>query len=333
MTKVAILDDYQRVALQMADWSPVTARAAITVFDHHLGDVDSVATALADFEIISSMRERTAFPRVLFERLPKLKLLTITGPWVNTLDMAAANDHGVTVAATLGSLRDGSPEMAHAHHATPELTWALIMAVTRNLGREDRALRAGLWQHTMGRQLWGRTIGIVGLGNIGLIVAGYAKAFGMKVIAWSPNLTDERAAAAGVARVDKSTLFAHSDVVTVHMKPAASTFGLVGPGEFALMKPDAIIINTSRGPIIDEPALLEALQTGRIGGAGLDVFNQEPLPVDHPLRRLDNVQLTPHIGYVTREHYEIFYGQTVENILAYLDGNPIRTINDTGGLF
>jgi phosphoglycerate dehydrogenase-like enzyme len=329
--KVAILDDYQNVAERAADWSAVRARAEITVFAHHLGGIDAVAAALKDFEIISAMRERTAFPRALFARLPKLKLLCITGPFTNNLDLAAANDHGVTVVATAGSIRDNpAPGTAWAHYSTPELTWALIMGVTRNIGREDRALHAGRWQHTMGRVLRGRTLGIVGLGNIGAMVAAYGKAFGMNVIAWSPRLTDARAAAGGAMRVDKHTLFAESDVVSVHMKPAPSTFGLVGKSEFALMKPDAVIVNTSRGPIIDEAAMIDALQSGRIAGAALDVFDQEPLPAEHPLRRLENTLLTPHIGYVTEEHYRIFYGQTVENILAFLDGHPIRTINATG---
>jgi phosphoglycerate dehydrogenase-like enzyme len=323
MTKVAILDDYQCIAEKAADWSAIRKLADITVFDRHLGDLDSVAAALKDFEIISAMRERTPFPRALFERLPKLKFLVITGPYAHNLDMAAANDHGVIVSATEGNVGDDK-------FATPELTWALIMGVTRNLGSEDRALHAGGWQHTMGRVLRGRTLGIVGLGIIGTIVAGYAKAFGMKVIAWSPNLTDARAAAAGVVRVDKRTLFAESDVITVHMKPAPSTLGIVGREEFAVMKPDAIIVNTSRGPLIDETAMVEALRTGRIGGAGLDVFNQEPLPLDHPLRGLDNALLTPHIGYVTDDTYRIFYGQSAENILAFLNGKPIRTINATG---
>ena len=324
MTKVAILDDYQRIAERITDWSAIRKLAEITVFDRHLGGGgDAVAAALEDFEIVSAMRERTAFPRALFEQLPKLKLLVITGPYAHNLDMAAANDHGVIVAATEGNLGVDT-------YSTPELTWALIMGAIRNLGSEDRALHAGLWQHTMGRVLRGRTLGIVGLGIIGKIVAGYAAAFGMKVIAWSPNLTDERAAAGGAIRVDKRTLFAQSDVISVHMKPAPSTFGLIGREEFALMKSDAIVVNTSRGVILDEAALVAALQTGRIGGAALDVYTQEPLPVDHPLRKLDNVLLTPHIGYVTEEHYRIFYGQTVENILAYLQGHPIRTINDTG---
>lgn len=331
MIKVALLDDYQRVAQRMADWSSLRGRVDITAFTKPIGDVDAIAAALADFEIIGAMRDRTHFTRALFERLPRLRFLSITGPYCEALDMAAANDHGIVVSATGGT--DGSsPLLAHAHHSTPEHSWGLILAVTRNIGREDRALKAGGWQHTIGRILYGRTLGIVGLGNIGKIVAGYAQAFGMNIIVWSPNLTDERAAASGVRRVDKETLFRESDVITLHSKPTPSALATVGRAEIALMKRDAIIVNTSRGSIIDEEALVEALQAGRIGGAGLDVFSEEPMLPDHPLRRLENVILTPHIGYVTEEHYRVFYGQTAENIRAFLDGAPVRVINETEGL-
>jgi phosphoglycerate dehydrogenase-like enzyme len=327
LTTIALLDDYQRVAETMADWGPVRARANLTVFHEPLGGPDAIVSALAGFDIIGAMRDRTTFSRAVIEQLPKLRFLTVTGPYCEKLDMAAANDRGVIVSAT-----EGSPEAPQAHYATPELTWALILAVTRNVAREDRALRTGGWQHLMGRVLHGRTLGVVGLGNIGKIVAGYARAFGMTVIAWSPNLTDERAAAVGARAVDKETLFRTSDVVTVHLKPAPSLIATVGAKEIGLMKPDSIIVNTSRGALIDEAALIEALAAGRIAGAGLDVFSQEPLPLDHPLRRLENVVVTPHIGYVAEEQYRVFYGQTAENILAFLDGAPIRVINRTEGL-
>jgi phosphoglycerate dehydrogenase-like enzyme len=331
LIRIALLDDYQRVAETMADWTAVRARADLHVFHEPLGGEGAVASALAGFDIIGAMRDRTTFSRAVIEQLPKLRFLTVTGPYCEKLDMAAANDRGVIVSAT-GAAGGSSPGFAQAHHATPELTWALILAVTRNLAREDRAVRAGGWQHAMGRVLHGRTLGVVGLGNIGKIVAGYARAFGMKVIAWSPNLTDERAAAVGACVVDKETLFRTSDVVTVHLKPAPSLTATVGANEIGLMKPDAIIVNTSRAALIDEAAMIEALATRRIAGAGLDVFSHEPLPPDHPLRRLENVVLTPHIGYVTEEQYRIFYSQTAENILAFLDGAPIRVINRTEGL-
>jgi D-3-phosphoglycerate dehydrogenase len=263
VTRIALLDDYQHVAETMAEWAPVRARAELTVLHEPLGGEDAVVSALAGFDIIGAMRDRTTFSRAVIERLPRLRFLTVTGPYCEKLDMGAANDCGVIVSAT-GGADPGDPRAAQSAYATPELTWALILAVTRHVAQEDRVLRAGGWQHSMGRVLRGRTLGVVGLGNIGKIVAGYARAFGMQVIAWSPNLTDARAAAAGARAVDKETLFRESDVVTVHLKPAPSVIGAVSAHEISLMKPDAILVNTSRGALIDEAAMIAALQAGRI---------------------------------------------------------------------
>lgn len=322
MIRIAILDDYQNVALRMADWSNLDAE--IVSIGSHIGDLNVASESLKYFDVLVTMRERMPFPRALFERLPRLKLLALTGPWAANLDVQAAKDNGVVVVGTQGNIGDDV-------YSTPELTWALILAVARNLGREDRNLRAGGWQRTSGMLLRGRTLGIVGLGRVGSIIADYARAFGMKVIAWSPNLTSERARAAGVERVEKAELFARADVVSLHLILSDSTRDVVGRDELARMGAHSILINTARAQLIDEAALVETLQAGRIGGAGLDVFWQEPLPPDHPLLALETVQLTPHLGYVTEEHYRVFYGQTVENIAAFLAGDPIRVI-ETGPL-
>ncbi|HKI41430.1 MAG TPA: D-2-hydroxyacid dehydrogenase family protein, partial [Mycobacterium sp.] len=294
--RVAILDDYAGVASELADWSPVRSRAGVTVFDRHLSEAEAV-DALRPFDVVCTLRERMAFPRTLIERLPNLKLITIVGRSLPNLDLAAASDHGVLVSHS----DFASPRFRSVRDATPELAWGLMIAAVRNLGEEHRRMRDGGWQTTTGVTLSGKTIGLLGLGRVGKRMAGYAKAFGMQAIAWSQNLTEEAAAAVGASRVEKATLLRESDVVSVHLVLSERTRGLIGAPELALMKPTAYLINTSRGPIVDEAALIAALETGRIAGAGLDVYDVEPLPPDHPLRRLPNATLTPHLGYVTRE--------------------------------
>ena len=314
--RLAILDDYQRVALDMADWTPLREAVEITVFDRHLGAGDAVADALAGFEIVCIMRERTPFPASLFERLPRLKLLVTTGRRNAAIDLEAAACRGVTVCGT------GSPG-----HAAGELAFTLILALARGLLTEANSVRAGGWQVGIGRDLHGATLGILGLGHIGAQIAGFGKAFGMHLMAWSQNLTEARAAEVGVRRVTRDELFAGADFVTIHSRLSPRTEGLVGARELALMRPDAYLINTSRGPIVDEGALIWALERGQIAGAALDVYDQEPLPADHPLRRTPNLLLTPHIGYVTRETYRVFYRETVELVQAWLAGRPRNVLS------
>jgi phosphoglycerate dehydrogenase-like enzyme len=313
-SRIAILDDYQDAALAMADWSALNG-VEITVFRDHLADADALVARLLPFGIVCPMRERTRFPRSLIERLPNLKLLATTGSWNAAIDMKAAADHGITVCGT-GAVA----------HSTPELTWAVIMALVRNLPAEVNAVRAGGWQVGMGGDLKGRTIGILGLGNIGAKIAEIALVFGMEVIAWSQNLTAEKAAAHGATLVGKEELLRRSDIVTIHQVLSGRTRDMIGAGELALMKPTAFLVNTSRGPIVNEPALIDALQRGVIAGAALDAFDEEPLPPDHPFRTLPNVLATPHIGYVSADMYRRFFCDTVENIAAFLAGAPIRVI-------
>ncbi len=313
--RVAILDDYQDVALRSADWGPLAGRAEVTVFRDHQGDVDAVAERLRPFEVVCAMRERTAFTRDLFGRLPNLKLLVTTGMANASIDLDAARSCGVTVCGT------GS-----GGAATPELTWALILAATRNLPAETASVAAGGWQVSVGGDLHGRTLGILGLGRIGTAVAKVALAFGMRVVAWSQNLTAEAAAAHGATRVEREALFREADILTIHLKLSGRTQGLVGAAELALMHPGALLVNTSRGPIVDELALLSALREGRIAGAALDVFEPEPLPAGHPFRAMPNVLVTPHIGYVTRATYAVFFHETVEDVVAWLDGAPLRVL-------
>jgi phosphoglycerate dehydrogenase-like enzyme len=320
--RVAILDDYSGVALRVADWSPVQNRAEITVFDRHLSE-DEAAEALRPFEVVCTLRERMAFPRTLIDRLPNLKLITIVGRSLPNLDAAAASEHGILIAHS----DFAHPRFRSLRDATPEFTWGLLIATVRNLAEEHRRMRAGEWQTTVGMTLSGKTLGLIGLGRIGTRMAEYAKAFGMEVIAWSQNLTEEAAASVGVRRVEKAALFTESDVVSIHVVLSERTRGLVGEPELALMKPHAYLINTSRGPIVDEGALIAALKAGRIAGAGLDVFDIEPLPPDHSLRLLPNVTLSPHLGYVTREMLGAFYSDTVEAVVAWLDGAPVRIAN------
>ncbi len=320
--QVAILDDYARVALELADWSPVQKLAEITVFNRHLSQAEAVE-ALQSFDVLCTLRERMALPRTLLERLPNLKLITIVGRSLPNLDMAAATERGVLVAHS----NFAHPRFAAVRDATPELAWGLMIATVRHLAEEHRGMRAGGWQTTTGMTLHGKTLGLLGLGRVGRRMAQYAKVFGMEVIAWSQNLTDEAAATAGARRVDKAALFAESDVVSIHVVLSERTRALVGAAEFALMKPNAFLINTSRGPIVDEQALIGALTANRIAGAGLDVFDTEPLPPEHPLRTLPNVTLTPHLGYVTREMLGTFYADTAEAVVAWLNGTPVRIAN------
>lgn len=312
---VAILDDYQNVARDLADWSRLPAGSTVTVFDQSLGNPDAVAAALAPFDVLVIMRERTPFPAALIERLPNLKLLVTTGTRNLSIDLAACKARGIPVCGT-GMV--GTP--------TAELTWGLILALAKRIPAEERALRGGRWQTGLTDSLAGRRLGLVGLGKLGTQVAKVGQAFGMQVAAWSPNLTDERAAAAGVTRLDKQDLFATSDVVSVHLVLGERTRGVVGAAEFTAMKPTAFFVNTARAGLVDEAALMEALRHGHIAGAGIDVFPIEPLPADSPWLDLPNTVLTPHLGYVTRENYAVFYRDALEDILAWSAGTPQRLL-------
>ncbi|MBA8825757.1 phosphoglycerate dehydrogenase-like enzyme [Saccharopolyspora lacisalsi] len=317
--RIAVLDDYQHVAREYADWSALPADAEITAFDEHIADESELVRRLEPFEVVAAMRERTPFPRRVLEALPKLKLLVTTGMSNASIDMEAAGRLGITVSGTGNS--SSSPA------ATTELTWGLILALTRAVPAEDRRIREGGWQHTIGMGLSGRTLGLVGLGRLGTQVANLGRAFGMDTIAWSQHLTAETAEAAGVKAVGKRELFATADVISIHVRLSDRTRGLVGAEEIGLMSRDAYLVNTSRGPIVDEAALRDALWRGRIAGAGIDVFEREPLPADDPWRSVPRTVLTPHIGYVTAPTYETFYTETVEDILAHLAGAPVRVLN------
>lgn len=317
MVAIALIDDYQNVALRMADWSRLQQGHRVVTFSERLVGVDAVAKALAEFEVIGIMRERTPFTRAVFERLPKLKLLVTTGKRNASIDLAAAKDHNVTVCGTGGG-----------GLATAELAVGLILGLARHLREEFHAMRpGGAWQTTVGLTLEGRTLGIIGLGNLGQRVARIGKAFGMDVIAWSQNLTAERAAEHGVARVDKDELFRRADVISIHSVLSERTRGLVGARELALMQPTAFLINTSRGPIVEEAALLAALRDKRIAGYGGDTYDAEPLPADHPLRSEPRALLTPHLGYVTEETYRSFYSGMVAAIEAWLAGKPVGVLS------
>jgi phosphoglycerate dehydrogenase-like enzyme len=311
--RIAVLDDYQAVALPMADWSVLADKAEVTVFGDHLSDAEPLARRLAPFDVLCVMRERTPLPRALLQRLPQLKLIVSTGMRNASIDLAAAKELGITVCGT----HSGGFNAA-------ELTWALIMAAMRHIPEEQANIRAGGWQTTIGRALEGKTLGIVGLGKLGAAVARYAQAFGMELIAWSTNMTEEKAKAHGARLVAKEQLFREADIVTVHLVLSERTRGIIGARELALMKPTALFVNTSRGPLADEAALIDLLRRKAIAGAALDVFGTEPLPADHPFRSLDNVLATPHIGYVTQESYKQYYHETVECIAAWLEKKPIR---------
>ena len=317
--RLSILDDYQGVALDMADWAPVRTRGIeIAVERFPFADADDVVRSLADSEIVAAMRERTAFPKSIVDRLPKLKLLITTGMHNASFDMAALRDRGVTVCGT------GGP--GGGNEDTAELAWGLILGAARRIAEDHAFMRHGGWQTRIGHRVAGKTLGLLGLGRLGSAVARVGLAFGMKAIAWSQNLTAEKAAEQGVERVEKDELFRRADILSVHLVLSDRSRGLVGAREIGLMKPSSILVNTSRGPICDTAAVIEALKGGRLAYAGLDVYDQEPLPLNHPLRTAPNVILTPHIGYVTEENYRSSYPQIVENILGYLDGKPIRVI-------
>ena len=314
--RIAVLDDFQGVALRMADWSVLAGAPDIAVFRENIPFGDALIDRLRPFDIIVAMRERTPFPATLIAALPRLRLLVTTGMWNRAIDMEAARKRGIVVCGTESS-----------KHAPLELAWALILGLIRRLPLEHEAMRSGMWQTGLGGELHGRTLGVLGLGRLGREAAAIGRAFGMEIIAWSPNLTAERCAEAGVLLVDKEGLFRRSDVLTLHVVLSERTRGLVGEHELSLMKPTAFLVNTSRGPIVDEAALLDCLHRGRIAGAGLDVYDREPLPANHPLRKAPRTLLTPHIGIATEENYRTYYGQAVENIRAFQCGRPIRVLN------
>ena len=309
--KIAVLDDYQNVARRFADWDSLGAE--VEVFTEHIADPDELVRRLAGFDVVVAMRERTPFPAEVLERLGDLKLLVSTGKRNAAIDVEAAGRQGIVVSAT-----------GYVPQPTVEHTWALILAATRNIPTEVQAMRTGGWQTTVGRDLHGRTLGLLGLGRLGGKVAAVGQAFGMNTIAWSQNLTTEKAAEHDVTAVSKQELFAESDVLSTHLVLSDRTRGLVGAEQLAAMKPSALLVNTSRGPIVDEAALLDALGRGRPGYAAIDVYDREPLPAEHPLRTVPNLLLTPHIGYVTEDVYRTFYQDAVEDIAAYQAGDPIR---------
>ena len=319
--KLALLDDYQRVALRSADWKRLERRGVeIQVFHQAFASAEDAAAKLAPFEILVLMRERTPFPRALLERLPALRFIALTGLRAPSLDLKACSERRVPVSNTGGGTTGA---------VTAEYAFLLILAAARDFAKAERGMRAGRWHEGVrgGTILEGKRLGLLGLGKLGGRVAGYAKAFGMDIVAWSQNLTPERAAEAGAAPVSKEELLRTSDFVSVHLVLSDRTRGLIGAAELALMKPGAVLVNTSRGPIVEERALLDALANGRLAHAALDVYDREPLPADHPLRRMENVTLSPHLGYVSDEVYAEFYRAALENVEAWLDGKPIRVIN------
>jgi D-3-phosphoglycerate dehydrogenase len=314
--RCAILDDYTHVTLRMADWAKIGDRVDLTVFNAPFASTDAAAKALADFEIICAMRERTPFPRALFAALPKLKLMITSGMRNAAIDMEAAKEHQVALCGT-----------QFGRDPTAPLTMGLILELTRNIGRESARMHAGQpLQKYIGIEIEGRTLGVVGLGKLGAKVSGLAKAFGMNVIAWSPNLTAERCKEVGVGYATKEELFSTADIVTVHVVLSQRSRGLVGAADLARMKPTSYLVNTARGPIVDEAALLQTLQARKIAGAAIDVFSVEPLPTDHPFRKLDNMVLTPHLGYFTEEGFRAHYAQMVEGIDAWFKGETLRRL-------
>ncbi|WP_135467030.1 D-2-hydroxyacid dehydrogenase family protein [Crenalkalicoccus roseus] len=315
LSRLGILDDYQGVALAMGPWDRLPQGLAVEVFRDTLTDREALARRLAPFDALVIMRERTPFPRALIERLPNLRLLVTTGLRNRAIDLEACAERGITVC--------GTPSFGNP---TVDLTWGLILSLMRRIPEQERALREGRWQVALGRGLEGKTLGIVGLGNLGSRVARIGAAFGMRLLAWSQNLTEERAAAVGAARVDKETLLAEADVVTLHLILSERTQGIIGAADIARMKRSAVLVNTSRGPLVDQEALIAALREGRIAGAGLDVFDQEPLPPGHPILSAPNTVLTPHLGYVTEENYRAYFAGAVEAVLGYLAGTPVREL-------
>jgi phosphoglycerate dehydrogenase-like enzyme len=313
--KLTILDDYQQVALASADWSAVQDRFEIEVVSEYVADLDEVRQRLAGSRVVVLMRERTPMPDRLISALPELQLIVTTGMVNAAVDLDAARRRGITVCGTSGT-----------GNAVPELTIGMMIALARNFVAEDAAVRSGGWQHTVGMGLAGRTLGVIGLGRLGRPVAALAQALQMDVIAWSPHLTPERAEPFGVRAVNRAELFSGADVITIHMPLSPASRGLITADDLALMKPSAYLINTSRGPIVDEDALADALRRGAIAGAGLDVYSVEPLPPDDPIRSLPRTLLLPHIGYVTDDNYAQWYAQIVEDVLAWADGSPVRVL-------
>jgi phosphoglycerate dehydrogenase-like enzyme len=326
--RVAILDDYQQVSLASTDWSAVRSLAEIDVFAKHIASTEALVSALEPYDVIVAMRERTFFDASRLGQLPRLRLLVTTGMANTSIDLAAASAQGITICGTGGSA-----------YSTAELTWGLILALVRHIPEEDRRMKtvgraggaalgvSGGWQQTVGTDLHGKKLGLVGLGHQGRTVAKIGRAFGMKLAAWSQNLDPDVAKKAHVEAVSKEELFSSCDVVTVHYKLGPRSVGLVGAAELALMKPSAYLVNTSRGPIVDSAALLSALRSGSIAGAALDVFDVEPLPLSDPLRAAPNVVLTPHLGYVTEDSYQVFYGDAAEDIVAFASGSPVRVLS------
>jgi phosphoglycerate dehydrogenase-like enzyme len=313
--RIVLLDDYQGVALDYGGWDRVPDDWQLVALERHIDDAEELVEALAEAEIVVAMRERTPFPAELLDRLPDLRLLVTTGMANASIDVAAARRNGVTVC---GTGIKGPP--------TAELSWGLILALLRSIPAEDAVMREGGWQTTIGGDLDGATLGLVGLGRLGTRMVAIGKAFGMEVLAWSQNLDPADAREAGAEPVEKLELFERADVVSVHYKLSERSRGLVGAAELAAMKPSAYLVNTSRGPIVDTDALLAALRDGSIAGAGLDVYDTEPLPADHPLRSAPRTVLTPHLGYVTEDTFATFFGDAVEDVLAWLDGSPVRVV-------
>ena len=313
---IAILDDYQQVAKRSADWSSLPPGTRVDAFAENIADRDELVRRLEPYQVIVAMRERTRFPAAVIDALPNLRLMVSTGGRNPSIDAEACARLNIALCSAHGA--------ASGQSSTAELAWALVLALVKRIPQADKAMREGGWQETViTESLAGKTLGVLGLGRLGKHVARYGQAFGMKVVAWSPNLTDERAAEVSVRRVSKDELFAGSDVVSLHLVSNAATKGIVGAAEIASMKPTAYLVNTSRGPLVDEQALLSALEARRIAGAGLDVFWIEPLPKDHPLRRLDNVVLTPHLGYVVDENLKRFYENALKNIKSWIAGEPL----------
>lgn len=318
--RIAILDDYQRVACEFERWSELGSDAEVVFFHDHVDDPKQLAARLRDFQVVVAMRERTPLPSEVFDRLDDLRLIVTAGTTNAVIDVPAARRRGIVVSGTTGSA---------GASATIELAWALILASIRHTARHDAAVRNGAWQISVGQTLRGRTLGIVGLGKLGPLMVPVGKAFGMRVVAWSTRLTDGRAAEIGIERLDREEFFRSADVITVHLKLSSRSIGYVSRADLRQMKPTSYLVNTSRGAVVDEGALLDALREGWIAGAALDVFSTEPLPLDHPFRTLPNLVLSPHVGYVSEDSYREFFTQFVEDILAFRAGHPIRVVDPT----
>jgi phosphoglycerate dehydrogenase-like enzyme len=315
MLRVALLDDYQGIALRLADWKSLQPEVQVEAFPEHIADLETLAKRLHNFECVVLMRERTPLPRALIEKLPNLKLVITTGMQNASVDAAALAEHGIVFCGTDG-----------LGHSTAELTWGLIIDLFRSITHEDRALRQGRWQTRIGHGMKGKTLGIIGLGRLGAMVAGYGKAFGMEVLGWSRSFDAEKAAKLGIKSVTKDELFSQSDVVTIHVNLNDSSRGLVGAADLGRMKPSAYLVNTSRAPIVDQAALLAALKARKVAGAAIDVYDVEPVTKGHPFFELDNVIVTPHLGYAIEENFRVNYTSAIENIRAFLDGKPVRLV-------